>query len=210
MVSKSAAAVDVDAAAFEDDAAAFVDRLPEAPLQFFVGLGNDNGVFFVIGVFGPAVEAPMGVGDFAGRILYADRAGVAHPAAIGGDAEEIDGGEVGAGFFQDGADTGFGGAIFDEEINALDLGEMADDFGEGPRNGSRICRASRLVRAASLAKWLRAVPIRRACGNPGEPGSSRFASSTQVWIVRRCFLTQRSWRAQRRMNHSPSQRFRMG
>ena len=63
-------------------------------LELLVGVGDGDGVFFVIGVFGPAVEVPVRVGDFARGILDADRAGVAHPAAIGGDAEEIDGGEI--------------------------------------------------------------------------------------------------------------------
>ena len=92
----------------------------------------------MIVVLGPTVETPMGVGDFAGGILYADGSGVAHPAAIGGNAEEIYGGEIGAGFLQDGADSGFGFFIFDQEIDPLNLRQVADDFREGPRNGRKF------------------------------------------------------------------------
>ena len=86
------AAVDVYAPAFEDYAAAFVRRLPDAMFEFFINLRSRERIFFVIAVFGPAVEDPMRVGDLAGSAAYGDGTGVAHPAAIGGDAKEIDGG----------------------------------------------------------------------------------------------------------------------
>ncbi len=98
---QGAAAVDVDAAAFEHDAAAVVNGLPDEAPEFFVDVGYRERIFFVVAVLGPAVELPVGEGDFAGIIFHADGAGVAHPAAIRGNAEEIDGVEIGAGFFQD-------------------------------------------------------------------------------------------------------------
>ena len=119
-----AAPVDVDAAAFEHDAAAFVHGLPDTMLEFLVYVGGGDRVLFVIAVFGPSVEPPMRVGDFAGGVAYADRAGIAHPAAVSGNAEEIDGVEIGAGLFQNGADFGFGGAILHEEIDALNAREV--------------------------------------------------------------------------------------
>ncbi len=77
----------------------------------------------------------MGVGDFAGGILYADGSGVAHPTAIGGNAEKIYCGEIGAGFFKDGSNARFGFFIFNQQVDPLNLRKMADDFREGPRNG---------------------------------------------------------------------------
>ena len=109
-------------------------------LEFLVYQRRGYRVFFVIGVFGPAVEAPVRVGDFPGRVADGDRAGVAHPSAVGGNAKEIDGGEIGAGLFQNGADFGFSCAILHQQINALNAREMPDDFREGPGNRRELSR----------------------------------------------------------------------
>src|SRR5258708_27013348 len=98
----------------------------------------------MIAVFGPAVEEPVCVGDFAGAAFDANGAGVAHPAAISGDAEEIDGGEVYAGLFQDVAHTRFRGAILDEQIDALDTREVTNDFCVGPGDGGEFAGPVRL------------------------------------------------------------------
>jgi len=139
---ESATAVDVDGAALEDDAMVVMEWQEEAVLEFCTGIsfGDDGGVLFVIGIFGPAVENEMIVGDFACGIFDADGAGVAHPAAIGGDAEEIYIIEIGSGFFEDGADAFFCLLILDHEEDALDVGEVADDFREGPGNRSKFAR----------------------------------------------------------------------
>ena len=71
-------------------------------------------------IFGPAVEDKMIEGDIAGGCAHADGARVAHPATVGGDSKENDVVEMRAGFFENGADAGFSGAIFDEEMDALD------------------------------------------------------------------------------------------
>ncbi len=69
-------------------------RFPDATLQFLIGFSDDGGVFLVVRIFGPAVEGEMVVGDFAGFVSHADRAGVAHPAAIGGQAKKVHRAEI--------------------------------------------------------------------------------------------------------------------
>src|SRR6266446_7369935 len=71
------AAVHIDAAAFEDHAAAFVLRLPDAAFQLLVGFSDNGGIFFVIRIFGPAVEKEIVVGHFVGFVSNADGAGIA-------------------------------------------------------------------------------------------------------------------------------------
>ena len=97
-------------------------------------------LFRSIAVLGPTVEQPVRVSDFAGMAAHADGAGVAHPAAIGGDAEEIDGAQIYAGFFQDVARIGFRGAILDEEKNTFDASEMTHYLRIGPGNGGKFTR----------------------------------------------------------------------
>ena len=92
----------------------------------------------MIGIFGPAIESEMIESDFAGFVSNADRAGVAQPAAIGGNPEKINCVEICPGFVQDGSNARFGGAVFNEEINALDFGQMADNFREGPGDGRKF------------------------------------------------------------------------
>src|SRR5258708_28936686 len=111
---KCTSAFYIDAAAFEDHAAAFVNGLPDAALELLVGFGDEGGVPLVIRILGPAVESEMVVSDFAGCVSRADGAGVAHPAAVGRNAEKIHGIKICSGLFQNGANAGFGGAVFDE------------------------------------------------------------------------------------------------
>ena len=135
---KRSTAVHVDAAAFEDYAAALVLWLPDAPFQLLVGFGDDGGVFFVIWVLCPAVKEKIVVGDFAGFVSNADWAGITHPSAICGDAKEIHGVKICFRFFQHGSNARFGGAVFNEEKNALDARQVANDFREGPRNNRKF------------------------------------------------------------------------
>src|SRR6266581_1269928 len=135
-----AAAVHLNASAFKDHAASFVKWLPDAAFQLLIGFGDDCGILLVIRIFGPAVESEMVAGDFAGTVSNADGAGVAHPAAIGWHAEKIHGIEICSGLFQDGSNARFGGAVFDQEINAFDRRQMADDFSKGPGNGRKFSR----------------------------------------------------------------------
>src|SRR5205814_6374757 len=99
------------------------------------GFGDDAGIFFVIRILGPAVEKKIVVGDFAGFVSNADRAGIAHPAAIGRHAEKINGVDVCSGLLQNASNARFGGTVFNEKIDALDLRQVAYDFCKGPRNG---------------------------------------------------------------------------
>ena len=115
-----------------------MERLPNAALQLLVCFGDDGGVFLVIRILGPAIKKEIVVGDFAGFIPDADRTGVAHPAAIGGHAEKLQGIEICSRVFQDGSDAGLGRTIFDKEIDALDLGQVPDNFGESPRNDRKF------------------------------------------------------------------------
>src|SRR5258707_14698660 len=96
-------------------------------------------------VSGPAVEEPVRVGDFAGTAFDADGPGVAHPAAIGGDSEEIDGGEGHAGLFQYVAHTRFRGAILDEQIDALDTRDVGNDFCGYPGSGGEFAGPVRVL-----------------------------------------------------------------
>src|SRR5713101_2656694 len=132
----------------------------------------------------------MIVSDFAGFISNADGAGVAHLAAISWHAEEIHGIKICSGLFQDGSNAGFGGAVFDEKIDAFHLRQMTDDLGKRPRNGRKFSGPVRyLVR-------------------PAEPGgfvAFPFGGHAEAESVRR------TRKAKRRARYlSPSQRFRMG
>src|ERR1700682_1423546 len=183
------AAVDVDAAAFEDHTAALVDGLPGEAFEFLVYVGDSKGVFFVIAVFGPAVEEPVRVSDFAGTASHADGTGVAHPAAIGGHAEEINSVEVHAGFFQDVADARFGGAILDEQVDAFDMREMTNYFGVGPGNRRKFGGAVGLFVASAAPSCFLMLPL------------GRHPETTFEWSG-----TARCGHA----NYSPSQRFKIG
>ena len=46
--------------------------------------------------------------------------------------------EICMGFLQDGFNAGCGRGTFDEKKNMLDAREVANDFGEGPGNGSEL------------------------------------------------------------------------
>lgn len=87
-----------------------------------IGFGDDGAVFLVVRILGPAVKNEMIVGDFAGFVSNADRAGVAHPSTIGWDTKKSHGIEIRAGLFQDSSDARFSHAVFDEQIDAFDLG----------------------------------------------------------------------------------------
>src|SRR5689334_21998487 len=133
-----ATAVHVNAAAFENNASAFVLRLPEAALQGFICFCNDGRVFFVIWIFGPAVKFKIVEGDFTGFTANGDGSGVAHPAAIGGHDEKIHGVEIRSRLFEDRAHARLRFAIFNQQENALDARQVANDFGESPRNNGKF------------------------------------------------------------------------
>src|SRR6266568_4386864 len=124
----------------EKCSASLVMRLPYAAFQLLIGFGDDRGILLVIRILGPAVESEMVAGDFAGTVSNADGAGVAHPAAIGWHAEKIHGIEICSRLFQVGSNARFGGAVFDQEINAFYRRQMADDFSKGPGNGRKFSR----------------------------------------------------------------------
>src|SRR3984893_8804234 len=142
----------------------------------------------MIAVFGPAVEEPVRVGDFAGAAFDADGSGVAHPAAIGGDAEEIDGGEVHARLFQDVAHTRFCSSILDEQIDALDTREVTNYFCIGPRNRCKFAGPVRLFVGPAEPGSFMMLPL---CGHP---------ETTFEWGG-----TARGWG---HADYSPSQRFK--
>src|SRR5579859_1514073 len=135
-----AAAVHINASAFENYSAASMLRLPEAAFQFLVCFGNDQVVFLVIWILGPAVELKIIESDFTGFGSNTDRAGVPHPAAIGGRDEKIHGIEIRSRFFEDRAHARLRFAIFNQQENALDARKMADDFGESPGNSGKFSR----------------------------------------------------------------------
>ena len=98
-----------------------------------------------VGVLGPGVELPVGDGEAGGgifgggfRYFYKDGAGVAQPYAVGGPVMEVEAGEVGAATAEDGGGAALGGEIVDEDMDALDAGEMADDLGEDPGDGLEL------------------------------------------------------------------------
>src|SRR5260370_12505012 len=99
----------------------------------------------MVQIFGPAVDREMIVSDFAGFISNADGTGVAHPAAISWYAEEIHGIKIYSGLFQDGSNAGFGGAVFDEKIDAFHLRQMTDDLGKRPRDGRKFSGPDRYL-----------------------------------------------------------------
>ena len=51
---------------------------------------------------------------------------------------EVEAGEVGAATAEDGGGAALGGEIVDEDMDALDAGEMADDLGEDPGDGLKL------------------------------------------------------------------------
>src|SRR5260370_11195122 len=113
----------------------------------------------------------MVVSNLADFVSNADRAGVAHPAAIGGHTEKIHRAEIGAGFFQDGANARFGGAVFDKKMGAFHLRQMTDDLRKRPRDGRKFSGPIRyLVRPAEPGGFM-AFPFG---GHAEAEGARRF------------------------------------
>src|ERR1700746_297582 len=71
---------------------------------------------------------------FPGTVSNANRAGVPHPAAIGGRDAEIHRSKVGTRFLQDGTPPRLRLAILNQQEDALDSRELPNNFREGPGN----------------------------------------------------------------------------
>ena len=128
-------AIHVNASAFEYEA---MRADHGAAFGHVVQLGDLLGDLIVaapVVVFGPGVEAPVGDGDLAGRILCEDGAGVAEPDTVGGPLVKVETGHVGAAALEDGFGTALGGLVVDEDVDLFDAGEVADDLGVDPGDG---------------------------------------------------------------------------
>jgi len=113
-------------------------------------------------VLGPGVELPVGDGEVALRIFYEDGAGVAEPDAVGGPGVEVEAGEVGSGAAEMAGGAVLGVFVVDEDVDAFDLGEVADDFAVDPGDGLEF-----------------AGPVLGVVG-PGDPGGGVGAHSADM------------------------------
>ncbi len=86
----------------------------------------------------PGVELPVGDGEVACGVFDEDGAGVSEPDAIGLPLVEVETGEIGSGAAEVADGAVFGVGIVDEDVDGLDLGEVADDFGVDPGNGLKF------------------------------------------------------------------------
>ena len=71
-------------------------------------------------------------------IFDEDGAGVAQPDAVGGPVMEEEAGEVGSATAEDAGGAALGGEIVDQDVDVLDGGEMANDFGVDPGDGLKL------------------------------------------------------------------------
>ena len=140
---EGAFAVGVDGAAFEDEAVRGAVGEGDGWLDAGHGvvggdmLGNPV-VVNVVGVLGPAVEAPVGEGDLARGGFDEDGAGVAEPDAVGTPGVEVKAGEVGALAAEHASGTLLGGEVVDQDVNVFDVREEADDLGVDPGDGLEL------------------------------------------------------------------------
>src|SRR5439155_14083637 len=118
---EGAAAVGVDGAALEDDVARVAAErgLPPAAAE---GAGErvaGGRVPPVIAVLRPAVEAPVDEGDVAVVASHEERAGIAHPGAVGRDAKEVHPPEIHAGVAEDALSASLQACVVDQDTDAL-------------------------------------------------------------------------------------------
>src|SRR5262249_51694350 len=130
--------VPIDAAALEHHArapAAARDRWLEARIaESAGGAGRHRVVEPPLLVLGPRVEAEAGHARprARARLLHEDRAEVARPRAVGGEAEEVDLVEVGAAPQEDAGRLALHGRVADDEPHALPAREEPHDRGVDP------------------------------------------------------------------------------
>src|SRR5260370_36224533 len=103
----------------------------------------------------------MSEGDFAGRAFHDDGPGIAHPAAMGRDAEEVHVREICAGLLQNDANPRFGLAVLNQEVNALSVREMAHELRERPANRAEFAGPVGKLMWPGEPRGFMIVPLRR-------------------------------------------------
>src|SRR6266566_10007652 len=116
------AAVDVDAAPFQDDL-----RVDQRELETLRRKHGDLVVLLPVLVLGPGVEMEAGDGEIPSRASHEDRAVVARPAAIRGEAQKIHALEIDADLLENPARLSLVARGVDENPDDFAPRERADD-----------------------------------------------------------------------------------
>ena len=134
-----ACAVHVNGTAFEDYSMVSNHWLPLLQAQFFGDVVWNLVVKLPVVVFRPGIEFPIGDRERI-VVFHEDGAGITGPHAVGWPLVEINVGDVRSRPLEDVAGAFGGCRVVDEDMDDLDVGEMADDVGVNPGNCLELAR----------------------------------------------------------------------
>src|SRR5712692_9445890 len=132
---QQAPAIHVDAATLE-----YQTRLPFAHFQPKRQLRRDGIIVRPVVVFGPAVELPVGDGQFTLPVANEYGAIVPRPNPVGGINEKLDGVKLRTGLLKNTPGAVFLIVVVNQNTNALDPCELAYDVGVNPRDRCESAR----------------------------------------------------------------------
>jgi len=144
-------------------------------LQLLIGFGDDCGVFLVIRIFGPAVEKQNCCRHFQPDSFRTQMGPEsAHPSAIGGHVEEIEGNRDWRPDFSTCLERAIPRRGSREKIHALHLRQVAGRFSERPRDGRQFSGPVRQLVGPAQPCGFVGFPIPRACGSRERRESTYF------------------------------------